>query len=246
MLYCLSTKSGEYSVKLNQKLIIIVGMNGAGKTLALKNFEDLGYFCVDNLPVNLIHHLITTVKNDSEIRKAANYFETVAKLLNAAKVIFMDASNQQLIARFKEHRKAQPLLPNQRVVDGIAFHIDVMSFGFKYGMPLDADIVMDVRFLPNPFYIPSLKHQNGLDKAVYNYVMDKPVTQKFCQKLMDLLQFSIPGYIKEGKPSLTIAIGCTGGQHRSVTVARKIAEALGQDYPVNLYHRDVAKSYQEK
>lgn len=302
MLYYVSTESGENSVKLNQKLILIVGMNGAGKKSALNDFGEMGYFCVDNLPVHLIKHLISTVRDNSDIKKAAavinlqraNQFKPVAKLLNSivhkneAKVIFMDASDQQLIARYKEHRHSHPLSPYHRVVDGIAeerrlnrplkqeatiligttnlkptslkqrlninfpishkkaFHIDVMSFGFKYGMPLDADIVEDVRFLPNPFYIQKLRHQNGLDADVYNYVMDKPMTQEFCRKFIDLLKFSIPGYIKEGKPNLTIAIGCTGGQHRSVTVARKVAEVLSHDYPVNVYHRDVKKSYQEK
>lgn len=121
------------------------------------------------------------------------------------------------------------------------FKIEVMSFGFKYGMPIDADMVVDVRFLPNPFYTPALRPFTGLDKKVFNYVMDKPVTKVFYQKLLDLLKTAIPGYVKEGKEKLTIAIGCTGGQHRSVSIAQQLARDLAKDYPVDMTHREISR-----
>ena len=127
--------------------------------------------------------------------------------------------------------------------EGSNFYVEVMSFGFKYGLPLDADIVMDVRFLPNPFYIPELKHQTGNDRAVQEYVMKSADAQKFYQHLSALIKGALPGYIHEGKSSLTIAIGCTGGQHRSVTIANRLADDLrNSNYRVNLYHRDVDKA----
>ena len=284
-------------MKKHQKLIIVTGLSGAGLTTALGEFNRLGYFCADHLPQRP-SALIESVRHDRQLHRAAlvvrprslvtvrNLVPELRRLIHASvvRVIFMEASTSQLVARFKEHRRFQPLAPDRQVTFGIKkerqllrpvqklatvhlntthlapaalrriiknnfairsqprFHVDVMSFGFKYGMPLDADLMFDVRFLPNPFYVPSLKHQTGLDRSVYHYVMKQPVTQKFCRKLIDLLEFSIPGYVKEGKPALTIAIGCTGGQHRSVTVARKVAQVLSQKYPVNLSHRDVDKS----
>ncbi|WEV43105.1 RNase adapter RapZ [Lactobacillus sp. ESL0684] len=135
---------------------------------------------------------------------------------------------QKLIATFSEQQQ-QP------------FSIEVMSFGFKYGVPIDADIVMDVRFLPNPFYLPELRPFTGLDQRVANYVMDKPETKEFYQKFLDLLQTVLPGYIKEGKQQLTIAIGCTGGQHRSVAIAQQLARDLAKDYPVNVTHKEISR-----
>ena len=282
-------------MKQNQEIILITGMSGAGKTTALDDFEKLGYFTVNNLPVTWLPKLIRTLRGHSSIHRAALNLDLrssreIAKVddqleraLSAAqaKVLFMDASDAQLVARFKEHRKAHPFSPKSRVIDGIQkerqaltgikrtasvvlntthltpanlalklannfkpfrttkFHIDVMSFGFKYGMPLDADLMFDVRFLPNPFYIQKLKHLTGLDRAVYDYVIKQPATQGFLKRLLNLLNYSIPGYIREGKPSLTIAVGCTGGQHRSVTIARKVGQVLSRKYPVNVSHRDV-------
>ena len=121
------------------------------------------------------------------------------------------------------------------------FSIEVLSFGFKYGMPIDADIVMDVRFLPNPFYIPELRPFTGLDKRVFNYVMDKKQTRTFYQKFLDLLKEALPGYIKEGKSKLTVAIGCTGGQHRSVAIAQQLAKDLAKDYTVDITHREISR-----
>ena len=200
-----------------------------------------------------------------------------------ATVVFLDASDDTLVARYKETRRLPPLGQNGRLLDGIkeerqylarvknranyiidtskmkpkelkeklqkkfgesskpSFGIEVMSFGFKYGMPIDADIVMDVRFLPNPFYIPELRPFTGLDKRVFNYVMDKPETKVFYQKLLDLLLTAIPGYIAEGKEKLTIAIGCTGGQHRSVSIAQQLARDLSEKYPVDITHREISR-----
>lgn len=121
------------------------------------------------------------------------------------------------------------------------FSIEVLSFGFKYGLPIDADLVIDVRFLPNPFYISELRPFTGLDQRVFDYVMDKDITQVFYEKLLDLLRTAMPGYIKEGKSKLTIAIGCTGGQHRSVAIARQLAHDLSHDYPVDITHREISR-----
>ncbi len=200
-----------------------------------------------------------------------------------ATIVFLDASNDTLVARYKETRRLPPLATNGRLLDGILeerriltpiknhsnyvidtskltpkqlkqklldefsdrkkqpFSIEVMSFGFKYGMPIDADDVIDVRFLPNPFYIPELRPFTGLDKRVFDYVMDKKETQVFYKKLLDLLETAIPGYIKEGKEKLTVAIGCTGGQHRSVAIAQQLARDLSKKYPVDITHREVSR-----
>ena len=197
------------------------------------------------------------------------------------RIVFLDASDNTLVARYKETRRVPPLANNGRLLDGILeerriltgiknrandiidtsnlspkelkqelvnrfskqhkqpFSIEVLSFGFKYGMPIDADIVMDVRFLPNPFYIPELRPFTGLDKRVFNYVMDK--TQTFYQKFLDLLKVALPGYINEGKSKLTIAIGCTGGQHRSVAIAQQLAHDLAEDYTVDITHREISR-----
>lgn len=199
------------------------------------------------------------------------------------KILFLDASDEELVARYKETRRAHPLAMDGRVLDGIqrerellseikskaqlvidtskisprqlreelflnfesdqstAFHVNVMSFGFKYGVPIDADIVMDVRFLPNPYYVKELREKTGNDQAVYDYVMNSEMTEEFYQQFIKMLRFVMPGYQKEGKSSVTIAIGCTGGQHRSVALANRIGKALQEKYPVNITHRDMAK-----
>ena len=201
------------------------------------------------------------------------------------KLVFLDASDVELISRYKETRRNHPLSPHGTVLEGIQrerqllndlkshadviidtttltprnlrlriadyfgdgdennFYVEVLSFGFKYGLPLDADIVMDIRFLPNPYYVPELKHLTGNDKAVQDYVMNHQVSQDFYKHLLGLLEVALPGYIHEGKSSLTIAIGCTGGQHRSVTIANRLADDLRQkEYTVNVHHRDVHKA----
>lgn len=282
------------------QLVVVTGMSGAGKTVAMQSFEDLGYFCVDNMPPALLGKFWELVKESGKISKVAlvidlrsrAFYDEIFGMLQELddgndnlrpKILFLDASDEELVARYKETRRAHPLAMDGRVLDGIqrerellseikskaqlvidtskisprqlreelflnfesdqstAFHVNVMSFGFKYGVPIDADIVMDVRFLPNPYYIKELREKTGNDQAVYDYVMNSEMTEEFYQQFIKMLRFVMPGYQKEGKTSVTIAIGCTGGQHRSVALANRIGEALQEKYPVNITHRDMAK-----
>lgn len=279
------------------ELVVITGMSGAGKTVAMQSFEDMGYFCVDNMPPSLLPKFWELVKESGKITKIAlvidlrsraffdEIMSAIAGLDNTSfittKILFLEASDDALVSRYKETRRTHPLAGEGRIYDGIiaerrllqdiktrsqkvidttnlsprklreeimqafstgtegVFTIQVMSFGFKYGLPIDADVVMDVRFLPNPHYIPELRPLTGLDEPVYDYVMSQPEAKTFYHKLMDLLDFSIPGYKKEGKSSVTIAIGCTGGQHRSVAFAERIGrELLSDSYNVTISHRD--------
>lgn len=280
-------------------LVIITGMSGAGKTVAMQSFEDLGYFCIDNMPPSLLPQFWDLVRESGKLSKIAlvidlrsrAFYDEIVKMLNDvavhgtmnAQVLFLDASDEELVSRYKETRRSHPLARNGRVMEGIqrerrllspirqaaqlvidttslsprklreeifhnyetesaqVFHIEVMSFGFKYGLPIDADIVMDVRFLPNPYYIPALRNLTGKDQEVYDYVMAQPQTEEFYEQFIKLLTTIVPGYKKEGKANLTIAIGCTGGQHRSVALATRIGQALGNTYPVHMTHRDIEK-----
>lgn len=287
-------------------LVIVTGMSGAGKTVAMQSFEDLGYFCIDNMPPNLLPKFWELVHESGKIKKVAlvvdirsrAFYDEIFSMLSKMdedeqekhqkvdmKILFLNASNEELVSRYKETRRSHPLAMEGRLLDGIekerellselknrasveidttdltprqlreeifdhfqesssvpTFHIEVMSFGFKYGLPIDADIVMDVRFLRNPFYIKELKTQTGMDKPVYDYVIDDAETKNFYNKFYDLLKDIIPGYEKEGKTSLTIAIGCTGGQHRSVAIAQRLGTDLKQKYYVDITHRDMEKS----
>ncbi|EJF00210.1 RNase adapter RapZ [Liquorilactobacillus mali] len=281
------------------KLVVITGMSGAGKTVAVQSFEDLGYFCIDNMPPSLLPKFWELVRESGKINKVAlvidlrsrAFYDEIIELLrnlgsdNAidTKILFLDASDEELVARYKETRRSHPLAMEGRLMDGInlerdllrdmrmkaqlvvdtskltprqlreeifhnfetssetAFHIEIMSFGFKYGVPIDADIVMDVRFLPNPYYIDALKKKTGLDKDVYDYVMSSDKTEVFYTQFITLLHTIIPGYKDEGKTSLTVAIGCTGGQHRSVALSKRIGEELEKSYPVRISHRDIAR-----
>ncbi|MBQ8330220.1 MAG: RNase adapter RapZ [Lachnospiraceae bacterium] len=280
------------------RFVVVTGMSGGGKLTAIRFLEDMGYYCVDNLPVRLIDPFMELVSAPgSDVDKvvlgldvrADKSFDNVEQVLAALKkkgykyeILFMDASDEALIKRYKETRRQHPVSPTGRVEDGIAqerkileqikkeadyvidtsglltrvlkeelvkifvkdekynsLMISIMSFGFKNGIPADADLVFDVRFLPNPFYVESLKKLTGNDKPVRDYVMSFPEAGQFMEKLEDMISFLIPGYVKEGKNQLVIAIGCTGGQHRSVTIANALAEKLrGGDYGINLYHRD--------
>ena len=281
-------------------LVIITGMSGAGKTVAIQSFEDMGYFTVDNMPANLIEKFVSllTTSDAGDIDKVAmvvdirsrRFFDDLNAIVsdlsdNPAvdfRLLFLDSSDEELVARYKETRRSHPLAEDGRVLDGITrerellsplksfsqnlidtseltprnlrsqitqqfateninapFRIEVMSFGFKYGLPLDADLVFDVRFLPNPHYVSELRNKTGLDDAVYHYVMDAPESESFYTHLMQLLNPIIPGYEKEGKSVLVIAIGCTGGQHRSVAFAKRISEELKTgNWLVNTNHRD--------
>ena len=279
------------------QLVVVTGMSGAGKTVAMQSFEDLGYFCVDNMPPALLGKFWELVKESGKISKVAlvidlrsrAFYDEIFGMLQELddgndnlrpKILFLDASDEELVARYKETRRAHPLAMDGRVLDGIqrerellseikskaqlvidtskisprqlreelflnfesdqstAFHVNVMSFGFKYGVPIDADIVMDVRFLPNPYYVKDLREKTGNDQAVYDYVMNSEMTEEFYQQFIKMLRFVMPGYQKEGKSSVTIAIGCTGGQHRSVTLTNFFADYYSQYYQVYKWHRD--------
>ncbi|RVU70271.1 RNase adapter RapZ [Lactobacillus xujianguonis] len=282
-----------------KQLLIVTGMSGAGKTVTAHALEDMGYFVVDNLPPTLLGSFWDLMINSNDFKKVAvvidlrvkSFYKDLLNEVNSledngkaqATILFLDSSDDTLVARYKETRRLPPLATSGRLLDGIKaerdiltpiknrsnylidtsnlttkqlkqrllnefsdrkrqpFSIEVMSFGFKYGMPIDADVVMDVRFLPNPFYIPELRPFTGLDKRVFDYVMTNEETQVFYQKLLDLLETAIPGYIKEGKEKLTIAIGCTGGQHRSVSIAQQLARDLAKKYPVDITHREISR-----
>ncbi|MGM8138476.1 RNase adapter RapZ [Enterococcus italicus] len=281
------------------ELVIITGMSGAGKTVAVQSFEDMGYFCIDNMPPSLIPKFWELIKESGKITKIAlvidmrsrSFFEELQGMLvdieNTkfidTKILFLDASDEELVSRYKETRRAHPLAMDGLITEGIkkerallaefksqstlvidttvltprqlrekineefraatgtGFRVEMVSFGFKYGLPIDADIVMDVRFLPNPHYVPELRPLTGLDKPVYEYVMSFEETEAFYQQFSQLLVTVMPGYVKEGKSSLTIAIGCTGGQHRSVALTKRIGDLLAKEYQVNITHRDKDK-----
>ena len=282
------------------ELVVITGMSGAGKTVAMQSFEDMGYFCVDNMPPSLLPKFWELVKESGKITKIAlvidlrsrAFFDEIMTSISGldntsfitTKILFLEASDDALVSRYKETRRTHPLAGDGRVYDGIIaerrllqdikvraqkvidtttlsprklreeimhtfsngdtdiFTIQVVSFGFKYGLPIDADIVMDVRFLPNPHYIEELRPLTGQDHAVYDYVMSQPETKTFYHKFMELLDFVSPGYKKEGKSSVTIAIGCTGGQHRSVALTERTGRELMSDsYHVTISHRDKDK-----
>ncbi|HFN2741177.1 TPA: RNase adapter RapZ [Enterococcus faecium] len=283
----------------NLQLVIITGMSGAGKTVAIQSFEDMGYFCIDNMPPRLIPKFWELIKESGKVTKMAlgvdlrsrSFFEEIQNMLIEIEntnfidtsILFLDASDEELVARYKETRRAHPMAMDGLITEGIrkerailddlkaqasviidtttltprqlrekinesfkskgdqGFRIEFVSFGFKYGLPIDSDIVMDVRFLPNPHYIPELRPLTGKDQPVYDYVMSFDGTQSFYHKFLDLLETVLPGYIKEGKSSLTVAIGCTGGQHRSVALTERLANALGKNYKVNVTHRDKDK-----
>ncbi len=284
------------------KLVIVSGISGAGKTVALKSMEDMGFYCIDNIPVFLVDKFTELLNETGErYSKVAlgidarsgndlGALENVFKHLDKSKVdyeiLFLDADDKRLIKRFKETRRAHPLAQGGRIADGIRLererldwikkradyvidtssmltkdlrtqlesifikeaayknlYITVMSFGFKYGIPDDADLVFDVRFLPNPFYDEELRSRTGLEEVVRNYVMRGTDGKEFLKRLFDMMDFLIPKYIAEGKNQLVIAMGCTGGKHRSVTMAEAIYEYLKKDsvYGINIFHRDIKK-----
>lgn len=284
------------------RFVIVTGMSGGGKSTAMRMLEDVGFFCVDNLPVPLIEKFMELlVMPGNEISKAAlgldvradQSFGDAMKILDRMRqngfifeVLFMDASDSTLVKRYKESRRVHPLCTpeDSRVEHGISKEreilaemkkkadyiidtsklltrelkeeidrifvkngeynnliISIMSFGFKHGIPADADLVFDVRFLPNPFYIDELKYMTGNDKGVQEYVMGFPEAGQFMDKLEDMLRFLIPNYIKEGKYQLVVAIGCTGGKHRSVTLSNELYRRMKDkgNYGLTISHRDV-------
>lgn len=284
------------------RFVIVTGMSGAGKTTALKMLEDMGYFCVDNLPIPLLTRFVEMFSDPEEkVKKIAlgidvrggQDFGGLQEVLDELdeketkyEILFLDAQDDVLIKRYKETRRQHPLSGSGRVDTGIAkerekimflkmratyildtsrmltrelklelekifvkgesfcsLYITVMSFGFKYGIPQDSDLVFDVRFLPNPYYIDELREKTGNDPEVQDYVMENDKAQSFLEKLTDMVDFLIPNYILEGKNQLVIAIGCTGGKHRSVTLANALYQKLGQqeNYGVRIEHRDIGK-----
>ena len=284
------------------RLVIVTGMSGAGKTTALKMLEDMGYFCVDNLPIPLLTRFVEMFSDPEEkVKKIAlgidvrggQDFSGLQEVLDemdekkvSYEILFLDAQDDVLIKRYKETRRQHPLSGSGRVDTGIArerekimflkiratyildtskmltrelklelekifvkgesfcnLYITVMSFGFKYGIPQDSDLVFDVRFLPNPYYIDELKEKTGNDPEVQDYVMENEKAQVFLDKLTDMVDFLIPNYILEGKNQLVIAIGCTGGKHRSVTLANALYQKLDKqgNYGVRIEHRDIGK-----
>lgn len=283
------------------RFVIVTGMSGAGKSTTLKTLEDMGYFCVDNLPIQLIKRFaqiaygedndINDVAIGVDIRSGV-YLEQLSECLVELKkskynyeILFLDSNDDVLIKRYKETRRNHPLARNGRVEDGIKkerrqiaflrkeadyiidttslltrelkaeldkifienaeynnFIVTVVSFGFKYGIPTDADLVFDVRFLPNPYYDLELRPLTGNDEAIQNFVMQYDESKEFLNRVTDLLEFLIPNYIKEGKNGLVIGIGCTGGKHRSVTLANWICRELQNlPYSIRIEHRDIEK-----
>ena len=284
------------------RFIIVTGLSGAGKSEATKSLEDMGYFCVDNLPIPLLPGFVQMLQNtDTEMKKVAlgldvrsgqdlsglkENLEAMDRDRIGYEILFLDANDAVLVKRYKETRRQHPLSGSGRVDTGIAkerekilflkmkatyildtskmltrelrielekifvdgqgfcnLYITVMSFGFKYGIPQDADLVFDVRFLPNPYYIDTLREKTGNEAEVQDYVMQNDKGRIFLDKLKDMMEFLIPNYILEGKNQLVIAIGCTGGKHRSVTLANALYQLLDQEesYGVRIEHRDIGK-----
>lgn len=279
------------------RFVIVTGMSGAGKSTAMKMLEDLGYFCVDNLPIALIRKFwelsfgsmgkIDKIALCVDIRSGnVAELEAVLDEIPKKEIFFVDAGEDTLIKRFKETRRSHPLVTQGRVDEGIAMErkeletlkkradyiietdnlltrdlrseiekifvenreyrnlfVTILSFGFKYGIPVDSDLLFDVRFMPNPYYEAILKKKTGNDREVQEFVMSTDVSREFVKKLEDMVEFLIPNYIAEGKNQLVISIGCTGGKHRSVTVANALYEKLGRnaDYGIKIIHRDIGR-----
>jgi UPF0042 nucleotide-binding protein len=282
------------------QMVIITGMSGAGKTVAIQSFEDLGFFCVDNLPPTLLPKFLELMRESgNKMNKVAlvmdlrgrEFFDDLFKALDdlaetswvTPQILFLDADDSTLVRRYKESRRTHPLAPEGLPLEGIQnerklleelkgraqhiyntspmkpkdlrekiinefnknnksiFTVNVMSFGFKHGIPIDADLVFDVRFLPNPHYIDHMRPKTGLDNEVYGYVLKWSETQKFLEKVTDLLTFMLPHYKREGKAQLVIAIGCTGGQHRSVALAEYIGHFFEKEYKTSISHRDIER-----
>ncbi len=288
------------------RFVIVSGMSGAGKSTALKTLEDAGYFCVDNLPVQLIKKFADIaydedskvygvaigidIRSGAELDKLTDALDEIESVGYKYEVLFLDATNEVLVKRYKETRRTHPLARDSRVEDGIEkerdkiqflkeragfiidtsslltrelkaeldkifvesdkgnnFFVNIVSFGFKYGIPLDADLVFDVRFLPNPYYDLALRPLTGNDKSIQDFVMDNRESEIFLDKISNLLEFLIPNYIKEGRNQLVVAIGCTGGKHRSVTLANYLySEISDWNYNSMIEHRDIEKDAKKR
>ncbi len=282
--------------RIRSRVLIITGLSGSGKTVALRAVEDTDFFCVDNLPVSLINSLITILSGQSDTKNIAigvdirekGFLADIVSVLNAVRskcqveILFLDAATDILIRRFKETRRPHPLggeiedaiVSEQkilaplkqnadRIIDTSALSphqlrrlvlsmyasakepkdlaVSLISFGFKYGIPQNIDLLFDVRFLPNPYFVPLLKDLNGTNKQVVDFIFQHAETREFIKKIKDLLNFLIPLYIKEGKSYLSIAFGCTGGMHRSPALVEEIAKLIRKkNIGLNLIHRDLS------
>lgn len=284
------------------RFVIVTGMSGAGKSTAMKQMEDMGYHCIDNLPIPMLENLVDyslcdhvgisnlavgiDIRNWKDIASIPEMLEMMRKRDFPYEILFMDADDNTLVKRYKETRRSHPLAMNERVDQGIglereklkylkqhanyiidtsrlltrelrstiekifvknqsfkSLYVTVLSFGFKYGIPADADLVMDVRFLPNPYYDLELRPKTGMDREIQDFVMKHKESQEFLERYTDLIRFLIPHYISEGKTQLVIAIGCTGGKHRSVTIANELYHKLEEsgDYGLKIEHRDILR-----
>ena len=285
------------------RLVIITGLSGSGKSTALRALEDIGFFCVDNLPVVLLPRflkirsdeskdidnvaMVMDLRQQSFLEKYASIFSRLKDQGYLIEILFLDAGDDALLNRFSETRRVHPLSGRGSVVEGILLErekllplkqmankvidttsinvhqlkdvvqrhflastaaekllvLHVSSFGYRYGVPADADVVLDVRFLPNPHYVEHLKHHDGHNESVRAFVLEGEESRLFMQKLFDLMSFLLPLYEREGKARLNVALGCTGGKHRSVVVANQLgAFFLDRNYKVTINHRDIAKS----
>jgi len=281
------------------KLLIITGLSGSGKTAFSHFLEDLGYYCVDNLPSKLIPifvelrerkkveidkvALVVDIRELDFTKEFPRVWEKVRKRVSA-KLIFLEASDKTLVNRFSESRRPHPLSKNKSVLEGVRLErkkleeikkladevidtttttvyqlkeiirnrflkrksnkmqVSLVSFGYKYGIPIDSDLVFDTRFLPNPFYVEELRNKTGKSKKVVDYVIKKPETKEFLKELYRFMGYLIPNFLQEGKSYLTISFGCTGGKHRSVIIAEKSKEYLRKrKYDIRIYHRDIYK-----
>jgi UPF0042 nucleotide-binding protein len=283
-----------------RELVVLTGLSGSGKASALKTFEDLGFYAVDNMPVMLMRPFAELVAHSRDIRRAAlvvdvregqslekfpTILREIRRILPTTTVVFLEASKAALLARYSETRRPHPLGREERVTralqeerkllepirnvadviidttkfnvhelrahiqnkfvhesDGKNLLVSSISFGYKNGVPLDADLVFDVRFLPNPHFVPEFRNLTGKDAKVENYIVSFPQTREFLDRITDLLLFLLPHYINEGKSYLTLAFGCTGGQHRSVMIAEEVARRLAQHgFRVKTGHRDIPR-----
>jgi RNase adapter protein RapZ len=287
------------------EVVILTGMSGAGKTVAANYLEDMGYFCVDNAPLPVLKSMLNTfikwekqggvhvnkvafvvdVRNVSlaSSEEQSNVFSEIEKLGVKYRIVFLEASDQEIINRYKQSRRNHPLAREMGILQALKMEREMMgrikqmasdvidtsiieqsdlrdilykmlsddtteakmtilvhSFGFKYGIPVDSDNIVDVRFIPNPYYIPELKNLCGLDRKVKNYVLSFPETEIFMEKIRDAILFAIPYYVREGKVRLNIGIGCTGGRHRSVVLAEEMGRFLKkQGFQTSVFHRDL-------
>lgn len=292
-------------MKKTKDFVIITGVSGAGKTKASEFLEDIGYFCIDNLPLNLIEKFVEIFKKGgSQIKRVSitldlresefeKKFPIIIEKLKKDGIdpfiIFLEADQETLIKRYKETRRKHPLYSEEGLLSSIKtekeklsiirdlsdviidttdmslsdlkkkltetlletkesiFSITIITFGYKYGIPIDSDLIFDVRFLPNPFYLDKLRNTTGLDDEVKNFVLSHETTKGFISRFKDLILFLIPEYIKEGKVSLIISFGCTGGKHRSVVIGEEVKKILeNYGYKSTIFHRDIRKEWKRK